>query len=394
MSRTWLIISTFLFFLSSHSSAATFIGNGGSFLDPELRQILFEIERTLEEAKEEHVFASCSVVECEALKTVSDAKFEFAVKFALHRRLQVLRLLKSSQLKLEWTDKDISLASQGHRHFDAVAMPQKKKILINEDSFARMNRAQRITLVLHEIHHLIKHRGKVLGDNDKIGPFTSSRQLLDLQGPLLIAAAEDLGYWQTKKTNRSSAQSAFHFSQKGVSQALHKSEAKAAFLDRLNISTSELSWYPSANTNLGYLLRYSKYFAGGSSLIQSNLRGQSYEAGISLRSRLTDLLRSRSSGEKLINSGYMDHILLKFKLVAGGGSMQHEVSDAFNQIAGDSSFAIINSTVELHLPIIYGFWFGGGIGASWQDFQIEETRFSSKAVQPQSFFSIGYSFGQ
>ncbi|NRA65039.1 MAG: hypothetical protein HRU19_11195 [Pseudobacteriovorax sp.] len=381
----------FLFSLSRPAYGATFVGNGGSFLDPELSATLHQLEEILSQISGKEDLSKCYVRECEVLESLSWDELDFADAFFISRKDKILKKLQQRELTFVWTRDDIKLHGVNHRSFSAVA--HKNRITLNEKIFARLNRAQRLTLVLHEIHHTIPYKGSILRDDMAIGPFKSkegARRLLDIQGPLLIAAASKSKYWQRNRVESSNPVSKVMLSFRTGNVFLNETEMNRIFLDEVLLRQLGIEFFPWSNSNWGYSLGYKEFVGDSSGPFKSDIKGTQIDLGLSHRSRITSLFTKQSSSESIISSGYWDRILLKWNVSIGSGSMKHRISDNFNRIEGKSDYYSLGSKAEIIIPAIKGFWFGAGLGAQYQDYLIDETNFSSKSLYKDVFFTVGY----
>ncbi len=393
MSKIVYMLSFLTLILSNITQGSTFVGNGGSWLDAELRETIHKVKEVLLLIQEKEDIEECDRSICDILEGLSNDEHRFATKFFMKRRMSIIRAINSKKLEFKWTSSEIRIKGSSSRTFSAIA--DGTTITINENVFARLNLMQRMSLIIHEINHLIRFDGKVINDNRPIGPFEGSqggRKLLDLQGVMLIAGGTRYGYFRQKDHNLSNPNEKLNVQQSIGSTKISNSEGKRLFFNKLKLSSTSVEYFPWENNSVGFHLTYKSYKGKSNQLVYSVFESGSLSVGVSSRYRLSSLIMNKSSIERNLDSSYLDRIYFKGHLNIGKGTAVHLVGDGYSQIEGRDSFFCIGGDINLYLPIVYGFWFNLGYGLQWQEFTIQETNFTSKSVYNETNVGVSYGF--
>ncbi|SMF51899.1 hypothetical protein [Pseudobacteriovorax antillogorgiicola] len=386
-------ILAFLLWWHPLAYGSTFVGNGGSWLDTALMSTLTDIETGLAMVEDFSDLDDCDNHSCEVLASLSDSQYQYAKKFFWKRRAMILKALREGSISFDWTRKNITLSDYDNRSFHAVT--KGHKVILQEDVFARMDKFQRIIVIMHEINHALPWKGKVIEDKHRLGPFKGreeARLLLDMQGPILIAGMSSYNYWVEQQTYRSNPVYNISLNVRGGRSTFSESEYKRLLLDETSFSEVGVDFYPAINRSWGYHLSQRRYHSSRDELVDAKLNGVSYHGGLSHRKRLMNIIFSSTEIENRATREFWRAIAIQSKVSLGYGQFEHQISDDYNTIDGEASFYRLGATSEILLPIYAGFWFSFGVGAHWQDFKIEETNVSSKSVHYESSWGVSYGF--
>jgi hypothetical protein len=176
-----IICINILIFLCLHQLAlagGSVIGNGGDPLFSFLETTRFAYLETLKlkETKNEKDY-------CVNLKELSPEKKDFCLQFFNESVTQFLMLnLDPSKVKFILKEEPLLVSGPDGTPMPVAArttMDKESPIEFHRDSIKFYSPYQTLFLLSHELGHKIIFRGKFIGDNTPIGPFTSGRELLD-----------------------------------------------------------------------------------------------------------------------------------------------------------------------------------------------------------------------
>ncbi len=214
--------------LAQPASANTFVGNGGTSGDVELKITLEQIEQTFTKIARTQKVENLELCECPPMWTqnsicrplnqLQESQRKFCQKGLVSVTPQVLDILKNNKAYFKWTHSPINVishedhaahqptssvnatagdpsnitedhstgvtaggssptSSTSHSTMaaDAVTNPKDHTITINKDNFLKASQAQRVFLLTHELMHLITFEDGRLTDQGTVGPFTSAQ---------------------------------------------------------------------------------------------------------------------------------------------------------------------------------------------------------------------------
>ncbi len=173
--------------LAKFASANTFVGNGGTSGDVELKITLEQIEKTFTKIARTQKVKDLELCECPPMWTqnsicrplnqLQESQKKFCQKGLVSVTPQVLDILKNNKAYFKWTHSSINVLSHEDHEVaaDAVANINDHTVTINKDNFLKASQAQRVFLLTHELMHLISFEDGRLADQGPVGPFTSAQ---------------------------------------------------------------------------------------------------------------------------------------------------------------------------------------------------------------------------
>ena len=81
-----ILLLTITLIISPHAFASTFVGNGGSWLDPELSEALYRLEEILEDIKSKSDLEECQLSECDILENLNKQSVRIHPEFLLEEK--------------------------------------------------------------------------------------------------------------------------------------------------------------------------------------------------------------------------------------------------------------------------------------------------------------------
>lgn len=222
---------TALLFLGTAASASTFVGNGGSSGDIELKvatnqivESLRKIQKSLAEPPTPaKVRASrddddeddrpprkiternlCECPEsfknhsmCNYVRDLDDQRRNYCDKFLRERGPELERIFARETAHVQWTNDEMSVReSEDARAVEGVANTQTGTITVNLPRFLDMTAYQRIFLLTHEHMHFVKEGAGYLQDEGAQGPFKGAnggREFINAVSASLAMAASETG---------------------------------------------------------------------------------------------------------------------------------------------------------------------------------------------------------
>jgi hypothetical protein len=370
------------------ANASTWIGNGGSIMDTELRSTLQHLKAAARDVPD-HADELCTCQgtsdQCALLKDLSPDRMDFCGDFILAMNGRLLKLLDGN-VKYRWSSENLK-TSKGSRDFDAIAQPGNNQIVINEARFARMKTADRIQLLAHELLHLLDYKGRRLTDEEPLGAFSTEqggRQLLDSVGAAYVIVAMQEGYIPLHEQNLSRPfRNIFLWGMSG-SRFADSALKSDAFFDEYWIQGSAwgVTFYPRVTDNLGWTLAYYDFHDTQSAgKIRGKIHQYLTEAGPEYR------LVPFSTGKP-----FLDSIQISAHIGLGYGRVRHDISDDYVQLNEvKSSWAGIGN-VRLHVPLIYDFWLMVESGFAYMPYELKNIGISNKTISQQNFVGVSYGF--
>jgi hypothetical protein len=179
----------------------TFVGNGGSADDLDIKVAIAEINTTftkmtssdLDLCRCDDALASSPM--CLRLRALNEPQRQLCIKTLLqNREAMMLMTAPDANVRVQWSNEDLNVFYEdgSTRPVDGIAERRQRLITLNHDKFKSMSRLQRMALLTHELFHLIPVDGKYIDDEPEVGPFATGRDYLDALGVAVAKTAFDL----------------------------------------------------------------------------------------------------------------------------------------------------------------------------------------------------------
>ena len=384
------LISIFLLISIATASAATFVGNGGSALDQELHDSIYEMQAILAGSVKSYELADCESISCQGLFALTKQQFKFGEKFYLVRAPELLAKLKSGRLQFSWTSREIILPGSS-RTYGAVAAGDK--ITINETVFASLSREQRLKLLLHEIQHTVAFQGKDVVDQGEVGPFRGEngwRRLLDVQGLFLIMAGYEDGRL-TKKLSKVSS-NLFHLGLRldFGSRRLSDEERSKSFMRTLAFTKLGVEYYAKPYGEWGVYAGLLSIDGNHKAAVKSDLTAKGYQLGVVYRRQIWDLFGEDGRQQILGPSHYLSKIGVRSDLLFGQGTIDHKISDRLSKITAEEDYWQVEFNLAVSLPLAFGLAVDVGAGLSYMPVTLDATRLRFESTQIIQTNTISY----
>lgn len=363
MSR-WLIILMLLFY-SPLSKASTFIGNGGNTGDLDLEVARAEVHDTMVAiSKMSSTKDLCKCPEiwatndlCKMLNALTTAQVNLCQSTLKRYSRQVADFAgQSSKVVFQWSEETLQVkAPSGQlRTVDAVTETEDATITLNQEHFIELSRSLRITLLTHEVFHLVRMDGKYPNDWEAIGGFQDGKSFLDTLGAATAVAAHTTGVID-------------EFSDiANVSRAYKKFTLQFDFAVGIN---------PSKRTQKRLLMEGSKH--GFNFLIGYKFDGLAIRAGLlsslwkssaipDVRVEENTAMASFGAGYHWtpINAGLSRWNEMQLSLYVDGilGRSYYSINDGDLHFSQSSRVLGHQLVGQVHVPINAGFWGLGTLG--------------------------------
>lgn len=179
------LLSTCVAILSTHTRAATFVGNGGSFAEKQLRISVNALEDVLRSAEDVETKCECLVASdydtCQIVDDLDDDQITKIESFISQKAKKMLRKLRKAKFK--FTDANLVHQAYLSKRNVSAGTKGRRVILINEDQFLEANPANRVSILFHELSHLVTNdEKKPIFDEKPFGGFEEGKDFLDSAG--------------------------------------------------------------------------------------------------------------------------------------------------------------------------------------------------------------------
>lgn len=380
----------FLFFFLTLASwtaqASTFVGNGGSILDSELRSTIGRLKKAVLAIEKDSLICECAgnSSQCAVLEDLNEAQTDYCKEFVEGTKDSLMSVLNDQTLTFRWAEK----VQSRDRNFDAAASASTKTVLLDSKRFASLATADRIQLLAHEMLHLVRYQGQPLVDKGSRGPFKGEeggRQLLDTAGAALTIIAMRAEVIPVEASQISQPFKNVYLSYAGGTRKLDTAYRKSALQgETIRNSSVELNWYPKHTDNFGYSLgfynEYETYDKFKRPSLISDLRMQAVTAGVSYR------LLPFEAG-----IAWFDGIQFATSLRLGRGQVHYEIKDDFNKLSGQSSLTLAEAKLVAQLPLLWNFWLTLSQGFIHTPHEVSKLNIKSKSINLNN--SVGVSYG-
>lgn len=356
MSKSWL--SLLLLVVASRGHASTFVGNGGNAGDLDLAITLGEIRSTFAQLDDESSdLCRCpdSLAEnqlCGVLRDLSEPQVEYCEELLLESKAAIASLVgKDGKVEFTWTDEPmVADPVEGKpRVVDAVAQNQGQRlaVVLNRPRFLAMPRGFRIALVTHELFHFVPVDGKVVSDDQPVGPFKDGKSLLDTLGAATAIAAREEGIYDefAHLVNVSRAHKKFILQYDVKTTTHQKTAAKSLLKSRTSHGKAWIAEYKVERLGL----RLGREISRNQSIyrtvmdVEEELDFYSLGAGFHWQPISTPLSRW---GESHV-SGFVELVY---------GRANYRVSDEVFSLRDEGKVRGAQLSAQVYLPVVHGFW--------------------------------------
>lgn len=380
------------------SLASTFVGNGGSAGDLELKVTTMQIHRALNTIKQNEFEKGelCYCPEelersksCETLNQLSSDQKKYCEKFLIENVDLLIEMTSSkSSVQFSWTHEKMSVMENHHpRAVEGIASPQNQTIYLNKESFVQLKSFERVYLLGHEYGHFLKNpKGQFISDADQFAPFQQvegGRYLLNALGAAISLQAYRQGvYYEFQDSLSRSKNYKDHWVTLNFGgDSGHKDE-----------STFNIDSYSSKNLLYQYQFIDSYMLGFGFSekrgqqkfldTVTAMHQIQSYS--LSLLRRIyfdSNPLSYWGQAYSTIGLGYgQSHG--KFKLTEEGYPSIEESSQSRNPFV----------QLQLYLPFQSGIWFHSDLVLKESQLNYSKIIFKEKGINTQFGLGVGYAF--
>ncbi|MFK7826317.1 MAG: hypothetical protein AB8G05_19375 [Oligoflexales bacterium] len=185
MNKLLIVVVFNCFCLTSYAS--TFVDNGGTIYEAELRVALKQTKSAVREIEyyKQNELAKCSESQqgkfCQYLDGLSKKERRIVQQLLSKHYNAMRKRIKSVKITLTGESIKHARAHGPWRKVQAGANPKSNSIIINQEDFVSLSPAERVMLLVHELGHLIKINGRYIRDDDKLDGMRG-RELLDAMG--------------------------------------------------------------------------------------------------------------------------------------------------------------------------------------------------------------------
>ena len=378
-------ILAFLVGLSSSSYASTFVDNGGTIYEAELRVALRQTKAALRELDyvKEKDLAQCAAHQrgklCQYLSSFSKKETRLIQKVLLKHSEVMRRKIKG--VKITLTDDSIKhVRSHGPwRKVQAGADPKASSIIINQEDFVNLSPAERVMLLVHELGHLIKIKGRYVKDDDNFDGLRG-RELLDGMGASVAVVGLDSGDVPFKSEATESKAYRDHWLSYSVgSLKLNKEDTKKSLVP------DQLVQY-----GLSYRLQFLSF---GLSLSYDRAQQADYASGYSTYTGI-DRLKLGATYKFhpfYTRADFWGHTHILVEAGASYNKYKHVLKDNYVSREMTGNAIAPYGEISVYFPVVRGFWITGTMGMVEESFQDESTRID--LGQPSTYTSLGVSYG-
>lgn len=388
--RRFLIL---LVLLSPAAWSSTYVGNGGTSEDLDLKETLTQIEEGLLNAQSTLPNRLCRCDSdgkiCGPLDQISGLQADECAKFLIHQGPLLVDLIRTQKVRWSWTDQDMKVQEgDSSRSVDAVADERTMTITIHRGRFSNLPASGRQFLIAHELMHLLPWDSKFIKDTDSVGSFkgrTGGRDLIN------AAAAAATNSVPTKSMPQiTSSQSApkgpfFELTHWLELDALGSSTSIESDLISLGRSTGSSFKYRHQLGKVNAQVYYNRMTAKGTALstitLEQEQRG--YGLGLGYRWQLGSNVESYRGRSHILVSAHLEHLT----------SMMSINDTLIGEKAGARSTAL-GGSIKLMLPVSDDFWFSLETKSVPHrlSHRFEQAEISLKTVNGLSSTNVGVSY--
>lgn len=384
----FVLVFLFLFLLpGSPAIASTFVGNGGSIFDTELRATIKVLKESVRAAEGDPSPCECGgeSKQCAILLDLSDEQLDACKAFIAEKSKDFLAILNQSErFRFELSSEEIRLEGS-NRRFDAVASSETKLIVLDEERFAKISSTDRAQLLAHEFLHFLKYKGKPLTDKGDYGPFRGAeggRQFLDTIAAAYVIIGMRASAIPLEVSSVSRPFKNLYLHTMGGNRDLSRKDRKESlFGKRVSASSTGLTWFPRESGNWGWGLDVYNQDGSKRGDFKSEIHMTAVRAGVVYR------LLPFETGHTWLSSW---QIWANAK--AGLGTVEHSFEDDFVSLSETTRFPLASAGLSLHVPLFWNFWliFDGGV--IYSPYQLKDLGIQSRDINLQSFIGVSYGF--
>ncbi len=365
--------------------ASTWIGNGGSLLDSELRGALSRIKSAL--AAVERDISPCECTgnssQCALLKDLTEKQKEYCVNFILEISDELKSVIDDKSVKFVWS----SQLRNNDRTFDAIASKSSKVIVIDEKRFATISQADRMQLVTHELLHLVDYDGQTLIDKGSRGPFQGEeggRQLIDSGAAALVIIGMRAKALPYEESQFSKPLNNLYIDVLGGSRYLDSSFKKSSLARNFHdTQVLSVNWYPGHSDNLGFSIGSYSEFSNNEVLkgypLVSEYSMRVLTLGVSYRVLPFEMGIEWIDSVQIAAAGY-----------TGFGRVEQKIRDDYNVLKDSSNVSILGGEITVRAPLLWNFWLTLSQGVVYSPYELKQLGIKNTSVHSNNSLGLSY----
>lgn len=379
-----------LIFFHTKMLASTYVGNGGSVYEAEVRQSVSLAIKALK-----HVDTEWDPVDlcdcwsddnsvCKVFDTLNQKQQKTCGQFLIDHKKKLMKALRKATFEV--TSEPIKTSQNtGHRPVQAVTLRKENRIVIHDKVFVTLSPAQRIMLLVHESGHLIQVNGKYINDNSQVGPFQGKdggKELLDAVGASVasISLAERITKPSIISSRLSKAYGNHYFSIAADSMIFSANDPEEQLLREVSELTKISYQYRLNGIGLNIDLSEANQTSSPIDGITVALNMRQFEFGTTYGIRPFPL-----------RADFWGGVHLQVEASAIFGLATSSISDDYQRIEDQASYQGGSIEAKVILPLAYDFWLYFAHGVQMTPFDLE--RVNVKIDNPIQFSVIGVSYG-
>ena len=367
------------------SLASTFVDNGGTIYEAELRLTIKHTRAALREVDyfERKELATCSAYQggkfCQYLDSLT--KREIRIVQALLSKYDKVMRKKMKNLKITLTGESLK-HSRDHgpwRKVQAGASPKNNSITINQTDFVSLSYAERVMLLVHELGHFIKINGRYIKDDDKIEGMLGS-QLLDAIGAAVaVVGMETRNIPLKSESTESKAYRNNWFTYQVGSLKLGEQKENNSLVE------DELQHY-----SLGYRFQFISF---GLNIAYDHSEITNYISGYTTSTAITryKLGASYKFHPFSTRADFWGHAHFLFHAGLAYNQYKHSLQDNYVKREFKGAAPAPYGEISVYFPVVRGFWITGTMGMVGENIEDQSTRLLLN--QPSTYSSLGVSYG-
>lgn len=386
-----VVVSKYLFFgflnwfCITSVYASTFVDNGGTIYEAELRVALKHTRSSLREVDfvEENELAAC--------ESGMQGKFCQYLDSLSRKEKKIVRkvLVKySDEMRKKIRNLKVTLTGEAIRHqrshgtwrkVQAGANPKDNSMIINQDDFVSLSPAERVMLLVHELGHLVKIDGRYIKDDERVGGMIG-RELLDAMGASVALVGLESGDIPFESESIDSKAYKDHWLSYQVGTLKLNQDA-----EKNNLNPDGLTLY-----SFSYRLQFLSF---GLNLAHEASQKSDYSSGFT---KDTSIKRYKLGASYKLHPFYKradfwghTHILLQAGLAYN--QYKHSIKDNYVTRQSEGDTLAPYGELSLFFPLVRGFWVTGTVGTVLEKMEDESTRIMLD--QPSTYSSLGVSYG-
>lgn len=387
MNRYVSIFLIYTFIQMPMASASTYVDNGGTIYEAELRVSIEQLRQTLHTMKSEPNSDLCRCTPrdrsstCDYLSDLESTEIKACQLFINDNLDKVLTALKSTSFHL--TEEELVHQDQTglSRPVFAGADHQRSQINLNQDKFVRLDSQKRLMLLAHEAGHLIEWNGQQIKDSERYHN-VEGKVILDSFGATVGVIA---------KRNRIVSSSTNRALSKAYSR--HWLSATGGQVD-FGSKAQERSLAPGQLRFSSFSYRYQPGHFGLFLATENGETSKGFYEGLSgklsVRREKIGLSYVIRPFEQSVGFFGHSHFLLQPGL--SQTTYEHTLSDNWQSIESRKKQYSVFTDLRLLVPFFGGFWVEGMLGIQHENFKTDKTKINLDSISLRSSIGVSYGF--